>query len=99
MKESLHHSTHLPILQINFVAQHYEGEVLWVAWAGLDQKLVPPAVQCLEGVGGSDVKHQHTAVSAAVESHTQRLEPLLTCCIPYLNERKDTEYSHKFIQI
>ncbi len=80
------HCTHLPILQIDFVAQHHKGEVLWVARAGLDEKLIPPAVQCLEGVWGSDVEHQHTAVGTAVESHTQRLEPLLTCCVPYLNE-------------
>lgn len=85
----LHHTTHLPILQINFVAQHHEWKVFWVTRTGLDEELVPPAVQCLKGVGGSDVKYQHAAVGTAVKSHTQRLEPLLTRCVPYLED--DTE--------
>lgn len=90
----LRHTTHLPILQINFVSQHHEWEVFWVARTGLNEKFVPPAVQCLEGVGGSDVKHQNTAVCTAVKSHTQRLKPLLTCCVPYLEN--DTELYKQF---
>lgn len=78
--------THLPVLQVDFVAKHDEGEVLGVAGAGLDQKLIPPAVQCLEGVRRRDVKDEHAAVGTAVERHTQRLETLLTCRVPNLQK-------------
>lgn len=35
---------HLSVLQVDLVAQHHKGEILWVSRAGLDQELVPPAV-------------------------------------------------------
>lgn len=85
-KNSGFFSTHLPILQVDFVAKHDEGKVLRVARAGLDQKLIPPAVQRLEGVGCRDIEDEHTAVSSAIECHAQRLKTLLTRCVPNLFE-------------
>ena len=32
----------LAVLNIDLVAEHHEGEALWVHRAGLDQELVPP---------------------------------------------------------
>lgn len=62
-------STHLSVLQVDLVAQHHKGEILGVSRAGLDQELVPPAVQSLEGVWCRDVENQDAAVGAAVERH------------------------------
>lgn len=61
--------THLSVLQVDLVAQHHKGEILRVSRAGLDQELVPPTVQSLEGVGCCHVKHQDAAVCSAVESY------------------------------
>ena len=74
----------LALLHINLVPQHDEGEVLRVMWARLNQELVPPAVECLKGLGAVDVVDEYTAVRATVEGNTQRLEPLLACRIPEL---------------
>lgn len=78
--------SHLSVLQVDLVAQHHEGEVLWISRAGLNQELVSPAVQGLEGVGGGHIKHQHAAVGSSVEGHAQRLEPLLAGRVPDLGE-------------
>lgn len=51
----------------------------------LDQKLVPPAFKRLEALGIIDIVDQHTAVGAAVKSHSQRLESFLAGGIPELN--------------
>ena len=51
----------------------------------LNEELVPPAVEGLEGVGRRDVVGQDAAVGAAVESHAQRLEPLLAGRVPDLH--------------
>lgn len=62
-------STRLSVLQVDLVAQHHKGEILGVPRTGLDQELVPPAVQSLEGVWCRDVEDQDAAVGAAVERH------------------------------
>lgn len=77
-------ATNLSVLQIDLVAKHYEREVLWVSWAGLNEELIPPAVQGFEGVWRSHIIHQHTAVRSTIKSHSQRLKPLLSCCVPNL---------------
>lgn len=74
----------LSVLQIDLVAKHYKREVLWVAWAGLYEELIPPAVQGFEGVWRSHIVHQHAAVRSTIKSHAQRLKPLLSCCVPNL---------------
>lgn len=83
--ESLSTNTNLSVLQVNLVAEHHEGEVFRISRAGLDQELIPPAVECLEGVGCSHIEHQHTAVGSTIERNTQRLEPLLTSRVPDLD--------------
>lgn len=85
---------HLSVLQVDFVAEHYKGEVLRVSWAGLNEKLVPPAVQGFEGVGRCDVVHQHAAVRSTVKSHTQRLEALLSCRVPDLHCHQPVIHHH-----
>ena len=44
----------------------------------LDEELVAPAVERLEGGGDGDVVDEDAAVGAAVESDTEGLESLLT---------------------
>lgn len=61
--------THLSVLQVDLIAQNHKGEVLGISRAGLDQELIPPAVQSLEGVRRRDVEHQDAAVGPAVERH------------------------------
>ena len=93
----------MSVLQVDLVAQHHEGEVLGVTRAGLDQELVPPAVEGLEGVGGRDVEHQHTAVRPTVERHAQRLEPLLARRVPDLDQsqerRNDVRTNHGLLSL
>jgi hypothetical protein len=62
----------------------YEWEALRVHGASLHQKLVPPAVQCIETLRVVHVVHEHAAVGAAVEGNAQRLEALLAGRIPEL---------------
>lgn len=79
-------STYLSVLEVDLISQHHEGEVFRIPGTGLDEKLISPAIEGFEGVGGSHVKHQHAAVCTPVEGHAQRLEALLPCCVPDLQE-------------
>lgn len=81
-------SRHLSVLQVDLVAQNHKREVFGVSGTGLDQELVAPGVECFESVGCSHVKHQDAAVGAAIESYTERLEPLLPSCVPNLTQTK-----------
>ena len=65
------------IKDINLVPKNHKGEIVRVSWASLDQELVSPAVERLEGVGRSHIVGEHATVGAAIESHSKRLEPLL----------------------
>ena len=80
----LKQKTHSSVVQVNLVANDNKREVLRVTWAGLDKKLVPPAIKCPEGIGHGDVEDKNTAVCPTVERYTQTLEPLLACGVPYL---------------
>jgi hypothetical protein len=62
----------------------YEWEALRVHGASLDQKFVPPAVECVETLGVVDVVYEHAAVGATVECDTERLEALLSSRVPEL---------------
>jgi len=61
----------LAILNIDLVAQDDEGEVLGIMGTGLDEELIAPAIQGLEGFGAVHVIDQHAAVSPAVECYTK----------------------------
>lgn len=89
---------YLSVLQINLITEHHKGEVLWVSGTGLDQELVPPGVQGLEGVGGGNVEYQHTAVGTAIKRHAQRLEPLLPRCVPDLHCYEPVVHHHLLCQ-
>lgn len=62
----------------------YEWEALGIHGARLDQKLVSPAVQCLEALRVVDVVDQDTAVCSPVKGDTKRLKSLLTSSVPQL---------------
>jgi len=64
-------TTYSSILQIDLVAQHYEGEMLGISWAGLDQEFVSPRVQVLECVWSRRVEDEHAAISATVEGNAK----------------------------
>jgi hypothetical protein len=66
----------------------YKWKVLRIHGTGLDEKLVSPAVKSLETLGIVHIVDEYAAVSAPVESHTQRLETFLACCIPKLRNRQ-----------
>lgn len=79
---------YLSVFQVNLVSQHNKREVLGIPGAGLDEKLVSPAVEGFECVGGSHIKHQDTTICTSVEGYTKRLEPFLTGCVPDLQDTK-----------
>jgi hypothetical protein len=54
----------------------------------LDEELVAPGVEGLEGLGRVDVVDQDAAVGAAVEGYTERLETFLAGCVPELGTGK-----------
>lgn len=49
----------------------YEWEILRIPRAGLDEKLIPPAVESLETLGVIHVVHQDTAIGSTVERNPQ----------------------------
>jgi len=51
-------------VDIDLVAQHYEGERLGVRRTGLAQELLAPVLQLLEAALAGDVVHQHTCIRA-----------------------------------
>ena len=55
----------------HLIAKHDKGKVVWVSGAGLDQELVSPAVEGLEGVGRRDVVCENATVCPAIESHSK----------------------------
>lgn len=77
---------HTLVLEINLVTKDDEGEVVGVAGTSLDEELVPPAVQVLEGLGDIHIKYQDAAIGTTVERDTQALETLLTSSVPNLRE-------------
>ena len=72
----------LVLFHINLIAQHDKGEVLGVSGAGLDEELVPPAVQGLERLGTVDIVDKDAAVCTTVERDTEGLESFLPSGIP-----------------
>lgn len=76
---------HAPLFaHIHFVPQHHEREAVGVPRAGLDQELVAPGVEGLEGLGRVDVVDEDAAVGAAVEGDAEGLEAFLTGGVPEL---------------
>jgi len=75
-------------LHIDLVADDDEREAIGVTRGGLDQELVAPAVEVIEGLGNVNVEHEHAAISTTVESNTEGLETLLTGSIPDLQGDK-----------
>ena len=74
----------LAVFHVDLVPENNKGEVLRVMWARLDQKLVPPTVQRLEGLQAVHIVDQHAAVCTTIESNTERLKALLTGGVPQL---------------
>lgn len=75
----------LAFLHINLVTEDNKGEVLGIVWTRLDEKLVAPAVQRLEGFCTVDVVYEYTAICASIIGHAERLEALLPSRIPELS--------------
>ena len=48
-------SPHRSAVQVNFVSEDDERKVVWIAGGGLDEELVAPAIQRLEGGGRGHV--------------------------------------------
>ena len=60
----------------------------------LDEELVSPAVERLEGGGDGDVVDEDAAVGAAVEGDAQRLESLLPRRVPDLHRHQPVVHHH-----
>ena len=61
------------VLQVNFVTQNDEGEIVGVLGPSLDQKLVTPRVQVLEGLVHVNVKYEDARVSATCDARECRI--------------------------
>jgi hypothetical protein len=72
------------LAHVDLVAEHDEGESVRVARGGLDEELVAPGVEGLEGLGAVDIIDEHAAVGAPVEGDAERLEALLARGVPEL---------------
>lgn len=83
--------TYCSVFQINLVSKNNKWEVLRVPRTRLDEKLISPTIQRLEGTGLCYIKYQHTTISTTIKCHTQTLKSFLSSCIPYLpnNESKN----------
>ena len=82
---------HTLVLEINLVTEDDEGEVVGVAGTSLDEELISPAVQVLEGLGNIHIKDQDAAVGTTVERNTERLEALLAGGIPELPQLSEIQ--------
>lgn len=47
--------------------QTHEWKAIRVSWRGLNQELIPPAIECVETLGVVDVVDQYAAVGTSVE--------------------------------
>lgn len=74
----------LALLDIDLVAQNHKRERVRVARRGLNQELVAPAIEGVEGFGVVDIEDEYAAVGTTVEGDTERLEAFLTGCVPEL---------------
>lgn len=80
---SMTHLT-LVLLHVDLVSEDNEGKVLRVMRGCLNEELVAPRVERLEGLGRVDVVDEDAAVGAAIECDAERLEALLAGSIPQL---------------
>jgi histone H3/H4 len=72
------------LLDIDLVAQHHKRKTIGVSGRRLDQELVAPAIERIERLAVVDIVHEHAAVGAAVEGHSEGLETFLAGGIPEL---------------
>eukprot|EP00443_Scrippsiella_acuminata_P087491 CAMPEP_0115441112 /NCGR_PEP_ID=MMETSP0271-20121206/36655_1 /TAXON_ID=71861 /ORGANISM="Scrippsiella trochoidea, Strain CCMP3099" /LENGTH=169 /DNA_ID=CAMNT_0002866887 /DNA_START=356 /DNA_END=863 /DNA_ORIENTATION=+ len=78
-------SGHLPLgVQVGFVADDHEGEVVRVARVRLVKEFIAPILHRLEGLLYRDVIDQDATVGPAVEGHAQALESFLPSSVPNL---------------
>jgi hypothetical protein len=79
----------LPLLNINLVSKHNEGEILGIVGTGLDQELISPTIESFKRLGAVHVVYEYAAVGATVERDPEGLEPFLPCSIPQLGGVSD----------
>jgi len=71
---------------VSFVANNYDGH-LWLIHlivALRFNEIVPPGSNTLITLHVVQIEHNHTAISASVESVGETLEPFLASCVPNL---------------
>ena len=87
----------LPLVcQVQFVANEHKGKVLWVFRAGLNEEVISPPVQVLEGLEVGEIKNEDASVRPAVEGYTEALIAFLSSSVPDLlreKERSDAKNS------
>ena len=90
--------TYRSVTKVDLVADDNKRKVLGIAWTSLNEKLISPALKCLECVGNCDVVDEDTAIGTAVERNAETLEPLLTSCVPdlgYFNVHNNNNSDNK----
>ena len=74
----------IAFVHVDFVAQDHEGEVVRILRTSLDEELIAPVVEVLEGLCIIHVVDEHTAVCTAIKGDAETLETLLARCVPDL---------------
>ena len=88
------HCGDLPVvLQIDFVANDQEGELVWLLWSWFRQEDILPVIKMQKWLCVCHVVNYNAAISPPIESRTQRLEPLLASSVPYL------QYHHTIFRL
>jgi hypothetical protein len=81
-------ANHSPLIaQIYLIAEDDKREGFRVARRRLDQELVAPGVEGVEGFRRVDVVDKDATVRSAIEGYAEGLETFLSGCVPKL-ERK-----------
>jgi len=83
------------ILQVNLVAQNNKREVIGIAWSGLNEELITPAIKVFKCLCDIDIENENTTISTTIECDTQALETFLACSIPNLH-RNQSLINHDF---
>ena len=77
-------SAYCSVAEVNLVADDNKRKVFGISWTGLDEELVPPALQRLERVWNGNVVDENAAVGTAVERNAEALESFLSRRVPDL---------------
>jgi hypothetical protein len=59
------------LVEIDLISDDHEWERLTILRVGLNQELLAPAVERVEGLGDVHIIHQHTTIRTTIECNTE----------------------------